>query len=451
MKFSKRIVAVMLCVAAVALFVPAASVPTDAATVEVTGKLDFSAMPQQDNPGSSVQLIKEAGAVDAYNLYIAGNHGPVANPGGYMGEGYYVQKLDAGLGNTFLEASLDLVYWVATASPQGYLKVSASTDNIYYEEIFSQTEGNGDPWVPETIQSTTIPIPMAAGAQTVYIKVVMQHWTTWEGAAVKSSTLRGTVEKDESAAPVIPDDTPTYQISAAFDFSAMATDRDKEMVIQDLKHYGLHDCQNVQIGGNYGNVATPGGYAGEGYIVHRLSAPEGERLVSAQLDLKYWVYNSSGTNPGYLQILTSTDGQTYTELARIEGAADKASLQSLIVDLPQAAGAEQIYVKVVMQHWESFEGAAVKMITINAGVTGEEPAAEPTDPEPTVPENTAPQTSAPQLTAPNTTAPGASRPADTTDSVPGGQTGRILGAVAALACGILALGWILGKKKSRGA
>ena len=368
--FPKRLLASVLCLAAIIAYIPMLSIPAGAAPTEVKSTLDFSAMPAQDNPASSVQLIKDAGAVDAVNLYVAGNFTPVANPGGYMGEGYYIQKLDAGAGNTFKEVYLDLIYWVGTGDPQGYLKVYASTDNASYTEIFSQTEGNGDPWTETTRQSTSIPIALAVNAQTVYIKVVMQHWTTWEGAAVKTSTLRGVVETDGTVAPppAVPDDTPSKQISAAFDFSAMATDTVKDEVRQDLKGYGLYDCGNVQIGGNYGNVATPGGYAGEGYVIHKLSAPDGQTLLSAQLDLKYWAYNASGGNPGYLQISASTDGLTYTDMVTIDGAAGKSTVQSYIADLPMAAGTKEVYVKVVMQHWESYEGAAVKKITINGRI-----------------------------------------------------------------------------------
>lgn len=101
MEHWKRYLAAFLCVAAMMLYFPALSVPAGSATAEVKSTLDFSAMPQQDNPTTSVQLIKEAGAVDAVNLFVAGNYTPVANPGGYMGEGYYIQKLDAGAGNVF--------------------------------------------------------------------------------------------------------------------------------------------------------------------------------------------------------------------------------------------------------------------------------------------------------------------------------------------------------------
>jgi len=371
----KRYIAAFLCVATLILSFSVLSDVANAAASEVKSTLDFSAMPQQDNPTTSVQLIKEAGAVDAVNLFVAGNYTPVANPGGYMGEGYYIQKLDAGNGNVFQEAYLDLIYWVGTADPQGYLKVLASTDNNNYTEVFAQTEGNGDPWMETTRQSVTIELPMAKDAQTVYIKVVMQHWTTWEGAAVKTSTLRGMVEKDNAPTtppPTVPDDTPTKEITAKFDFSSMATDVEQAEVRKDLMSYGLHDCGNVQIGGNYGNVATPGGYRGEGFVTHKLSAPDGQTLVSAKLDLRYWAYNAAGSNPGYLVVMTSTDGVTFTELTQINGDSSKSAAQSYIVDLPMAAGAKEIYVKVVMQHWESYEGAAVKKITITGRIPAED-------------------------------------------------------------------------------
>ncbi len=377
----------------------------------VSSSLNFGAMTAQDDTAAAVQMIKDAGAVDAVNLKVAGNHTPVANPGGYQGEGYYIQKLDAGEGKAFTDVALDLTYWVATADSQGYLKVYASSDNSNYKEIFAQTEGNGDPYKVTTRQSTCISVPVEADTQTVYVKVAVQHWSTWEGAAVKSSFLRGIAE--EKAAPTTtteesttttteepatttteapattttetpatttteaptttttaaPADVPTKPVSVTFDFSSMPADTDKEAVSEDMKSYGLYDCGNVFIGGNYGNVITPGGYAGEGYIIQKLSAPAGKTLVSAQLDLKYWAYKADpNAAPGYVQVLTSTDGSTYTELAKFTADADKNTVQSYIADLPMAAGEKNIYVKVVMQHWESYEGAAVKSITINGKV-----------------------------------------------------------------------------------
>ena len=38
-----------------------------------------------EDVAKAVAKIKEAGAVDASNLKLAGNHTPVANPGGYQG------------------------------------------------------------------------------------------------------------------------------------------------------------------------------------------------------------------------------------------------------------------------------------------------------------------------------------------------------------------------------
>lgn len=452
----KRYLAAFLCVAAIAVCISGLPVPADAAASEISSTLDFSAMPQQDNPATSVQLIKEAGAVDAVNLFVAGNHTPVANPGGYMGEGYYIQKLDAGAGNTFQSVYLDLIYWVSTADPQGYLKVYASTDNLQYTEVFAQTQGNGDPWVATTRQSISIELPMAKDAQTVYIKVVMQHWTTWEGAAVKTSTLRGVVETGNTQIPpvVIPDDTPTKEIIAKFDFSAMATDVEQEEVRKDLMGYGLHDCGNVQIGGNYGNVATPGGYRGEGFVVHKLSAPDGQTLVSAKLDLWYWAYNVGGGKPGYLKVMASTDGLSYMELATINGDSGKSTAQSYLVDLPMAAGANEIYVKVVMQHWESFEGAAVKKITITGRIPaegGEEPVQ--TEPAATEPVQTESAATEPEQTKPAATEPTEEQKNPTQqppkkDGLSGGVIALIaLGAAVLVAYGVLG-GYLLGRKRS---
>jgi len=471
MMFLKRIGSVGACLVLLAAMLSLGTFSA-AADTQIRNTLDFSAMPQQDNTADSVRIIKEAGAFDAVNLYVAGNHTPVANPGGYMGEGYYIQKLDAGAGSTLRDVYLDLVYWVSTADRQGYLKVYASTDNLHYSEIFSQTEGNGDPWIGTTMQEATIPVALEEETQVVYVKVVMQHWTTWEGAAVKISTLRGTAENGSADVPppTQPVDIPHVKIESAFDFSAMATDVVKEEVRQDLKSYGLYDCQNVQIGGNFGNVATPGGYAGEGYVIHKLTAPEGHTFLGAQLDLRYWAYHVSQSEPGYLVISASVDGQNFVELLEIEGSADKSSAQTCILELPMAAGAREIYVKVTMQHWESYEGAAVKKMTIigrlpEGAVPDVEPT-EPTEPEATPTEPTAPaQPTEPEATPTEPTAPAQptepeatptepTAPAQPTEPKedPRSQAGGwilpvVLGAAALLAAGGVA--WILKFRKKK--
>lgn len=415
-----------------------------AADTQLRNTLDFSTMPQQDNTADSVRIIKEAGAFDAVNLFVAGNHTPVANPGGYTGEGYYIQMLDAGAGSTLRDVYLDLVYWVGTADPQGYLKVYVSTDNLNYSEIFAQTEGNGDPWNPATMQQATIPVALEEETRIVYVKVVMQHWTTWEGAAVKISTLRGTAENGAAdvPTPTQPDDVPHMKIESTFDFSAMATDAVKEEVRQDLKSYGLYDCGNVQIGGNFGNVATPGGYAGEGYVIHKLTAPEGHTFLGAQLDLRYWAYNTSQAQPGYLVVSASVDGQHFEELLKLDGAAHKSSVQTCILELPMAAGAGEIYVKVTMQHWESYEGAAVKKMTIIGRLPeGAVPDVEPTDPA-------EPETTRPMETAPGAEPTAPAQPTEPEENPRSQGNGWILPVVLG-AVVLLAVGGVVGIIKTR--
>ncbi len=381
----------------------------------VSGRLNFAAMAEktyEDKSGTKAKIL-EAGGVDADNLFLKGNHTAVANPGGYAGEGWYIQKLDAGEGKLLREAVLDLTYWIATNNDgQGYIEVYASADNAGWNKVFEQREGNGDPYDVWTRQAKTVSLPLGESQRTVYVKVVMQHWSTNEGAAVKDSLLRGraaaapvtttttesaaTTTTTESAATTTTTEAPTTtttetpatttttgtpatttttawtgavrQISASFDFASRPADTDVKTVLADLKAAGLYDCGNVYIGGNYGSTATPGGYNGEGYVVHRLSAPAGETLLSASLQLRYWVrHDDPNVNPGYVAVLVSTDGANYTELARFEGKAEYQELQEYKAELP-AAGQKDIYVKVIMQHWETYEGAAVSLIRLNGTV-----------------------------------------------------------------------------------
>ena len=411
MKHSKRILAVLCCAVLVAVGLPAllltGAADTDTPSASLSQTLDFASMVKTnlEDVAKAVAKIKEAGAVDADNLFLKGNHTAVANPGGYAGEGWYIQKLDAGEGKLLREAVLDLTYWIATNNDgQGYIEVYASADNAGWNKVFEQREGNGDPYDVWTRQAKTVSLPLGESQRTVYVKVVMQHWSTNEGAAVKDSLLRGraaaapvtttttesaaTTTTTESAATTTTTEAPTTtttetpaatttttawtgavrQISASFDFASRPADTDVKTVLADLKAAGLYDCGNVYIGGNYGSTATPGGYNGEGYVVHRLSAPAGETLLSASLQLRYWVrHDDPNVNPGYVAVLVSTDGANYTELARFEGKAEYQELQEYKAELP-AAGQKDIYVKVIMQHWETYEGAAVSLIRLNGTV-----------------------------------------------------------------------------------
>lgn len=177
-------------------------IPTDA----LSSVIDFTAMNATEDKSAAKDMILAAGAVAADNLFVRGNHEPIANPGGYNGAGYFVQKLEAGEGKVLKDVKLSLDYWLATGDPQGYIEVYASTDNENFEKVFEQREGNGDPFQASTKQNKVIGLTEAAGQAMIYVKVVVEHWNTYEGAAVSRSALVGYAVN--AGTPADPEDNP---------------------------------------------------------------------------------------------------------------------------------------------------------------------------------------------------------------------------------------------------
>lgn len=177
-------------------------VPADA----LSSVIDFTAMNATEDKSAAKDMILAAGAVAADNLFVRGNHEPIANPGGYNGAGYFVQKLEAGEGKVLKDVKLSLDYWLATGDPQGYIEVYASTDNENFEKVFEQREGNGDPFQASTKQNKVIGLTEAAGQAMIYVKVVVEHWNTYEGAAVSRSALVGYAVN--AGTPADPEDNP---------------------------------------------------------------------------------------------------------------------------------------------------------------------------------------------------------------------------------------------------
>ncbi len=191
---------------------PEPEVPADT----LVSELDFTAMAGSQDVATAVQTIKDAGAVDAGNLKLAGNSSVnKANPGGYAGEGWYIQKVSAPEGQILTSGKLDLGYWLATADPQGYIEVYASADGAEFSKIWECREGKGSSVNVDLFMSEdTIEIPVAADQTELYVKVVMAHWTSYEGAAVAYSNLSATAAEPTPptppAPPVEPDPEPAY-------------------------------------------------------------------------------------------------------------------------------------------------------------------------------------------------------------------------------------------------
>lgn len=176
-----------------------------AGTETVQSKVDFGSMAVTGDKAADAETMKQNGVVESSNLWISQVYEVHADPGGYMGEGYYVQKLEAGEGKVFDGAPvLELNYWLATnEAMQGYIKVEGSLDGETYYPFLELTEGQGNAYKKVTEGDTTVVLNGAEGASVVYVRVSMQHWDAPTGACVSSSVISAAV-KD---APSEPDPT----------------------------------------------------------------------------------------------------------------------------------------------------------------------------------------------------------------------------------------------------
>lgn len=176
-----------------------------AGTASVQSKIDFGSMAVTDDKAAAAETMKQHGVVESSNLRISQVYEVHTEPGGYMGEGYYVQKLEAGEGKVFDGAPIvELNYWLATnEAMQGYIKVEGSLDGETYYPFLELREGQGNAYKKVTEGDAAVVLNGAEGASVVYVRITMQHWDAPTGACVSSSIITAAV-KD---APSEPDPT----------------------------------------------------------------------------------------------------------------------------------------------------------------------------------------------------------------------------------------------------
>lgn len=185
----------------------------------------------------------------------------------------------------------------------------------------------------------------------------------------------------EDPAPTEPEEEPTdpqvegMMILSGLNVSSMNAIKDKDEAKNALIAAGAYDVNNMFIGGNGRSVATPGGYAGEGYIIQKLSAPAGKTLLSASVDVRYWAYFTTAepSGAGILTVSVSVDGRNWTEVLYTMGKAECNTAQSFELDVTDmAAGQKSVYVKVTCKHWGTYEEAAVESILLSGIVEEDE-------------------------------------------------------------------------------
>lgn len=339
---------------------PTPTEPTPVETKPVSAKLDFSGLTATEDKSAAAEAIKGLGVLECSNLMLADHYTVCVHPGGYAGEGYFIWKMDAGKGKSFVgNVSLKMLYRLTTADPMGYIKIQTSTDGVTWNDLTTLNKAVGEPFgnPADVAQTCNATISGTDGATSVYVKVSIQHWGCPDAACVDNLSLSGKTRADADAKP-------GKAVSSVVDFSALTKTTDVDKAIEAMKKAGIVDASGLQLDDCYTVIATPkDGYADTWYI-QTLSA--GKNMVfqgDPVLNLTYWFAKVS--DPGYLKVLVSTDGENYQEVyVQTEGSGEEyqtSARTSRSIPLTGAAGSGKVYVKVMInRHGGPTSGAVVR-------------------------------------------------------------------------------------------
>ena len=399
MKKSRSLVAMLM---AIVLLLSVSAVSAFAADETVTSVLDFTTLTPGEDFAAVTAAVKGLGAVDCANLVVGDCYHPTLTGKGYNGEGYFIQKIEAGEGKVFAEAPVvTLNYRITNANPLGYIKVQGSIDGVTYYDFANLNTATGDAWTAEAKATADVVLNGGEGSSTVWVKVSMQHWGGPDAACVDKCTVTGKVKEGTGNVPVIPEN----QISSEVNFEALsefghidnpskgdpAATKAKmeelglilperigwfETAEDDVNHdWVLQSCYHVFL--------TPfNGYQNCAYI-QKLEAGEGKVLeADAKLTLKYWL--AVVGDPSYIVVEVSTDGQTWNEVwANEEGQGQEYNANACTeqqIALPGTAGAATVYVKIVVnRHSGATSGGVTKSVITGTTKEAEIPACQHTN------------------------------------------------------------------------
>ena len=378
----KRIGSLALVLVLILTLLPTAmwsvSAAKSSAGTEVVSKLDFVKMESIAEGGTDEEkaaskakakdAIIKAGAVDAENLFLKGNHETIVNPGGYNGQGWYVQKATATSGEKITNAVLHLDYWVCTGDPQGYIEVHFSTDNQNYTKVWEQKKGNGDPYIYATRQNVAVELPVSGGPKELYVKVVMEHFQTYEGAAVACSTI--TLNRDPKSYQKVQSSKKPEEctmVTSINSFNALAPG---EVTAEDI---GAVDEVNMYFGIDEVPLLTPRNGYEAATATWKVEAAEGEPLHDCVLTMvgRTWWMTESVKNDNYLKVYASVDGKSFKEVKEFRSNDNEDDTQKIIVDVSSVVkGYAQAYVKLEWMVYDSPWIFGMRSVTLTGNTAG---------------------------------------------------------------------------------
>ena len=327
-----------------------------------------------ENKNKVRDTLVAAGAVACENLYLAGNFETIVNPGGYKKQGYYVQKITAADGEDLENAILELGYWICnlnTSDPdaqQGYVEVYASADNENYELVWECREGNG-PAFENSRRVASIELPVAAGQKEIYVKVVMEHWNTYEGAGVAYSILTGNVLERPVESDKKPHECTMVTTEANFNnlTQGEVTAEDIGAVTESNMYFGIDEMPLLSPRNGY-EVAT---------ATWMVEAAEGEPLHDAVLTIvgrTFWGVVEEQKANHYLKVYASVDGINYKPVQDLRGTENEDDAQRFVVDLTSIVqGYSKCYVKLEWLVFDSPHIFGIRSVSLVGNTAGIDP------------------------------------------------------------------------------
>lgn len=376
--------ALMLVLAAVPAFVAAEE--TEVPCTPVESKLDFRTMKSigegrneektAENKEKVRQILIEAGAVDCSNLFLKGNFETIVNPGGYNKLGYYIQKVSALEGETLQNATLDLGYWICyktdewADAEQGYVQVWVSADNVNYEMIWEDNEGNG-PAFNNSRKTIALELPLEEGQTEIYVKVCMEHWNTYEGAGVAYSNIYANVLVQPIETTKKPHEV--TMVTATSNFNGLP---EGEVTAEDI---GAVEESNLYYGMEGNTLLAPRNGYEVATATWLLEAAEGEPLFDAVLTIvgRTWWIMEDVKNDHYLKVYASVDGVIYKQVEEFRSNDNADDTQRLTVDLSSVcAGYGQVYVKLEWFVKDSPYIFGIRSVSLTGNTAGIDPSGE---------------------------------------------------------------------------
>lgn len=354
-------------------------------TTLVQNTLDFTKMPtigegrNEEKTAANKAKVRDellaAGAVECENLFLKGNWEVLVNPGGYNKQGYYVQKISAAEGETIENAYLNMRYWICDRADfadaeQGYIEVHVSSDNVNYEMIWSDRESHGAQfeYIP---QELSMQLPVVEGQTELYVKFIMEHWSTYEGAGIAYSTL--TINSLER--PVETDKLPheCTMVTGKFNFNTL---NPGEVTAEQI---GAVSSLNMLFGMDGVPLLSPRNGYEMANAVWMVQAAEGEPLNDCVVKLTgrtHWI-NEAVKDQNYLRVYASVDGVNYTLAQEFRATDDPSDTQVFTIDITEIVqGYAKAYVKLEWMLYDSPHLFGLRSVEIVGNTTGIDPTGE---------------------------------------------------------------------------